>query len=392
MEELRFLTPEQAHEVRQQVVWLEPTPTAAQQAAQCAQVTRCRNDELWVRTPPQVRRLVGTPAFVYDWASLKANADQALSFPNAFGLTARFAMKASPNAAVLRLFDRWGLHFDCSSLFEVKRAVAAGVPPHKLSLSTQELGEGFEEYVKMGVKLNACSLSQLDRVGLAFAATPGQEVGVRFNPGVGSGGTALKTNVGGPDSSFGIWHEQADEVAAAAAAHSLCIVRVHTHIGSGSDPAVWQRVSAMSLALVRHFPSVTALNLGGGYKVGRVLGEKSTDLVVVGLPVKEAFEAFAAETGRQLHLEIEPGTFLLANAGSLVATVQDKVSTGPGGHAFLKIDSGMTEVLRPSLYGAQHPIVVVKQRPEDDTATEVRKRRQDPRVLWLTWFQLVGRS
>jgi diaminopimelate decarboxylase len=67
----------------------------------------------------QVRALAGTPCFVYDLPSLKANAQESLAFPNAFGLTARFAMKACPNAAVLRLFASQGLHFDCSSNFEV---------------------------------------------------------------------------------------------------------------------------------------------------------------------------------------------------------------------------------------------------------------------------------
>jgi len=134
---------------------------------------------------------------------------------------------------------------------------------------------------------------------------------------------------------------------------------VHTHIGSGSDPVVWQRVAGLSLALCEQLPSVSVLNLGGGYKVGRMAHEPSTDLAVVGLPVKAAFEEFAGRTGRELKLEVEPGTFLVANAGSLVCSVQDMVTTGAEGHTFLKLDSGMTELLRPSLYGAQHPIVLV---------------------------------
>merc|ERR1711871_1095372 len=80
------------------------------------------------------------------------------------------------------------------------------------------------------LEINCCSLSQLDTIG---SALPGAKVGVRFNPGLGSGGTA-KTNVGGPSSSFGIWHEQFDEVVALAKKHQLEVVRVHTHIGSGS--------------------------------------------------------------------------------------------------------------------------------------------------------------
>jgi diaminopimelate decarboxylase len=93
--------------------------------------------------------------------------------------------------------------------------------------------------------------------------------------------------------------------------------------------------------------------------------EQSTDLAKIGAPVKEKFEDFALETGRKLHLEIEPGTFLVANAGALVCRVQDKTSTSA--HTFLKLDAGMTEVLRPSLYGAQHPLVVI---PKDRTRAD----------------------
>ena len=109
------------------------------------------------------------------------------------------------------------------------------------------------------------------------------------------------------------------------------------------------------------------LNLGGGFKVARMNGETATDLQLVGEPVKRAFEDFAERTGRRLSLEIEPGTFLVANAGALITTVQDVTSTGPEGHSFLKLDAGMTEILRPSLYGAQHPIVTL---PREGSASE----------------------
>ena len=84
---------------------------------------------------------------------------------------------------------------------------------------------------------------------MRIATTPtGCACGVRFNPGRGSGGTG-KTNVGGPASSFGIWHELKQEVKDIVAKHNLKVVRIHTHIGSGSDPTVWKAVSAMSLSL-----------------------------------------------------------------------------------------------------------------------------------------------
>jgi len=303
-----------------------------------------------------VRDAFGTPAYVYDLARLEEQAEKALAFPNAFGLTVRYAMKASPNAAILKVFRKKGLNIDASSGYEVRRAVKAGFDYADISLSTQEFPDFFPELVERGLKVNACSLSQLEAFGKAF---PGGEIGLRFNPGLGSGGTG-KTNVGGPSSSFGIWHELLPEAKALCEKYELNVVRIHTHIGSGSDPAVWMKTSGMSLDLCREFPTVKTLNLGGGYKVGRMAYEKSTDLQIVGAPVKELFEAYKAETGTELRLEIEPGTFLLANSCAIVTTVQDKVTTGTDeGHVFLKLDAGMTEVLRPSLYAAQHPLVAV---------------------------------
>jgi diaminopimelate decarboxylase len=261
----------------------------------------------------EIADTVGTPAYVYDYATLKKQAENALAFPNAFGLTARFAMKASPNAAILRLFDSMGMHFDCSSVHEVKRAVAAGVAPSKCSLSSQELAEGFEKLVEQGVKINCCSILQLEKF---CAKCPGQELGLRFNPGVGSGGTG-KTNVGGPSSSFGIWHEYADKCSEIAKAAGCKVVRIHTHIGSGSDPEVWRRCTRLSISLVNvhcrawlifhkgrdaqalanpqvsKFPDVSVLNLGGGYKVARMSHEKGTKLETDCAVVKEVCQSIS---------------------------------------------------------------------------------------------------
>jgi diaminopimelate decarboxylase len=305
----------------------------------------------------EARTKFGSPLFIYDERTLKAQAAKTLAFPNAFGLTVRYAMKASSNAAILRIFDGCGLHLDASSGWECERAIRAGIDAKKISLSTQEL-PGRDVLVRLreqGIHFNACSLSQLEIFGSLF---PGSEVGLRFNPGVGSGGTS-KTNVGGPSASFGIWHEFMPAVREIVARHRLRVIRIHTHIGSGSDPLVWQRTADLSLNLVREFAEVTVLNLGGGYKLGRMAYETTTDLSEIGQPILQKFKALHAETGRSIRLEIEPGTFLLANSCSLVTTIQDVVHTGDAGYHFLKLDAGMTEILRPSLYAAQHPLVVL---------------------------------
>src|SRR6185436_9431542 len=79
----------------------------------------------------------------------------------------------------------------------------------------------------------------------------------------------------------------------------------------------------------------------------------------VGLHVRHELEDFRQREGRALRLEIEPGTFLVARAGAVVATCVDVVDTGKDGYVFAKLDTGMPEVTRPSLYGAQHPIEVL---------------------------------
>jgi diaminopimelate decarboxylase len=99
--------------------------------------------------------LAGSPLYAYSLEKLEQYADACLAFPNAYGLTVRFAMKACPNSTILKYFSSRGIHIDASSGYECRRAMAAGIPASHISLSTQELPEDFAELVKMGVKLNA---------------------------------------------------------------------------------------------------------------------------------------------------------------------------------------------------------------------------------------------
>jgi diaminopimelate decarboxylase len=312
-----------------------------------------------------LRERFGSPVYLYDEGTMLRAAKAALAFPAPFGLTVRYAMKAASNVNILRLFARRGLSFDASSLYEVARLDHADIALERISLSSQELGADFPEWVSRGLKINACSLRQLQEFGRCF---PGQSIGLRFNPGLGSGGTN-RTNVGGPASSFGIWHAHAEEARAIAERFHLKVERIHSHIGSGSDPEVWKRAADLTLRLARLFPTVHTVNLGGGYKVARMPTEKGTDLDLAGNAVADLLRQFAGETGRQLRLEIEPGTYLVAKAAAILTTVHDVVDTGAEGYRFIKLDTGMTEILRPSLYGAQHPIRILpseKDAPETD--------------------------
>ncbi|HEU5192006.1 MAG TPA: diaminopimelate decarboxylase [Methylomirabilota bacterium] len=307
----------------------------------------------------EVRARFGTPCYVYDRRTLEATARTVLAFPAPFGFTLRYAMKANPSGGVLAVFRDLGLHVDASSDFEVERALRAGFKPDTIQLTSQMPSRRLADHLGRGVLYNACSLHQLESMG---RVAPGREVAIRLNPGLGSGATN-RTNTGGPASSFGIWHEYIEDARHIAARHRLSIRTVHSHIGSGTDPEVWKRVTRMTLDLVGRFPEATTVNLGGGFKVGRMPEEPTVEMSDVGRNVAAALQEFRQRTGRALHLEIEPGTYLVARAGAVVATCMDVVDTGREGYRFAKLDTGMTEVTRPSLYGAQHPIDVL---PADD--------------------------
>ena len=303
----------------------------------------------------EVRERFGTPCFVYDRTTLEAAARRALAFGAPYGFTLRYAMKANPSRGILGVFHALGLHIDASSDWEVERAIAAGFAPEEILLTSQMPSRRLAEHVARGVLLNACSLHQLEALGRVAG---GRAIAVRMNPGLGSGSTK-RTNTGGPAASFGIWQDYLGDAKALAARHGLTIRTLHTHIGSGTDPEVWKRATQMTLGLVKELPDVEVVNLGGGFKVGRMPEEPTVDMAEAGAHVRRELEAFRERDGRALRLEIEPGTYLVAQAGAVVATCVDVVDTGKDGYLFAKLDTGMTEVTRPSLYGAQHPVDVL---------------------------------
>lgn len=131
------------------------------------------------------------PLFLTSESHLRQQAREALAFPHAFGLTVRYAMKTNPNRNILRIFDDMGIAIDASSEYEARRAMAAGIAPDRIQLTAQEYPRDILSLVRAGIRYNATSLGQLERYGEAF---PGTEVGIRVNPGIGSGSTA-RTNV-----------------------------------------------------------------------------------------------------------------------------------------------------------------------------------------------------
>jgi diaminopimelate decarboxylase len=297
-----------------------------------------------------------TPLYVYDGAQLRDRALQLASLHLPFGFTARYAVKANPHPEIIRLFAGAGLQFDASSSYEAAYLLEQGIPGEKISLSSQQPAHNLPELLAAGVRYVATSQRQLEL--FAEAAQSGAHAGLRVNPGMGSGHNN-RTTTGGLNSSFGLWHAYLPEVLALAQQHQLVIDTLHVHVGSGADPAAWGTVMDQALEIAARLPDVTVLDIGGGYKIQRAEGEKETDMQEVAAVFANRLSAFAAKTGRQLHLEIEPGTWLVAHGGTLLAEIVDIVDTGAQGHTFLRINTGMNDFLRPTLYGAQHGIEIL---------------------------------
>jgi diaminopimelate decarboxylase len=195
---------------------------------------------------------------------------------------------------------------------------------------------------------------------------------VRFNPGEGHGANT-QTNTGGPSSKHGIYHDRAGEVKELAARNGVNIVAIHSHIGSGTDLDHWLRIKDMTLALADQFEDITAINLGGGMPVVYDSSlEAPMPLNAWGKALAEAMTEYSRKRGRDIQLQLEPGRYLVAESGLLLAEAQAVKSTTAGedgiDYNFVIVNSGMNHNIRPALYGSYHPIRFVSKTPQSQDA------------------------
>ena len=278
-----------------------------------------------------IRENYQTPVYVYSEKELRDRARDFLDFPSAFGHTVRYAMKANPQRNILKIFDQEGLSFDASSDFEALRILAAGVHPDKIQISSQELWIHAKELIEKEVFFVATSLHQLEFFGKNFS---GKSCGIRVNPWVNSGAFA-KISTGGKNSSFGIWHTKIDEIKALAEKYNITITKLHFHIGSENTPESWVDSAGLGFDILREIETIDIFDMGGGHKMAIMPYETSADLQAIGGAVSQKFKDFFEETGRKIHLEMEPGKYLVINSCSMLVEIQDIVDTGRVGFTFL---------------------------------------------------------
>ncbi|MBJ6724048.1 diaminopimelate decarboxylase [Geomesophilobacter sediminis] len=309
-----------------------------------------------------------TPCYLYDGSIIHRKCQEVLAMPNAFGIEPRYAMKANSNATILREIVKHGFGIDASSLNEARRARLAGIDPPKIMLTTQEVPVGsdrvaLEELMRLGMKYNVCSVRQLELVA-DFAVANGTRLCIRVHPGVGSGESASR-NTGDHYSCFGVHLSDLPQALEFAKTKGIIFDAVHVHIGSGGDPAKWRENIDRELGFVReYFPDAERVSFGGGLKEARMPDEVAADLKELGNYAKQRIQEFYEETGRKLIMEVEPGTYIVANSGYIITEIIDLKRTGPEGFEFLVLNGGMELNTRPLLYGSRHPLYVVAQNGE----------------------------
>ena len=302
-----------------------------------------------------------TPRYEYSRSVIRERIAYMQSLQSPYGLIVRYAIKANPYLEIIQMMNDGGVHFDASSSYEAERLLEQGIAGNLISLSSQQSPHTLSELLAAGVHFVATSQKQLE-LFLACENHP-DKVGLRINPDIGQGHNN-RTSTGGTSASFGIWYESGQSMVEQARSHGVFVDRLHMHIGSGADPSIWGEVMDRALALVATYPDVTTLDIGGGYKVHRYGEEKEADLEAIVKVFSEKLMQFYKDTDRKIKLEIEPGTYFIAHAGTLVAQVDDIVDTGEHGYTFIRLNTGMNDFLRTTLYGARHKIEVINDATE----------------------------
>jgi len=331
---------------------------------------------------PELAEQYGTPLYVYSEATLLRHlAEVQTAFAEANPIIA-YSVKSNGNLSICRLMAEHGSGFDVTSGGELHRALKAGGTGTKIvyagvGKSDAEMRDGLQNGVFL---FNVESEAELHALG-AVAQSMGVKapVALRVNPDLPPK-THAKTDTSVKGVKFGLDIETVVDVARSVVGHpGLAVVGVHMHLGSpilSADP--YRAGGAKAVQLVKAFREqghdIRFLNMGGGFGIHYRKQEA--------LPASAFADAIlpaVKETGCQLVLE--PGRFIVGNAGVLVSRVVFTKETG--GKRYVIQDAAMNDLIRPTLYDSFHriwpvnPAADVPERPDDYEAAIPNTLPQD---------------
>jgi len=312
-----------------------------------------------------------TPFYLYDMDLLRQTLESAVSMAGRYGFILHYAVKANYDPRILEMIRSYGFGADCASGGEVRCALEAGFDPKKIVYAGVGKKDSEIRYaIEQGIyAINCESMQELEVVnGIAGEMGRKVDVGLRVNPDIDP-----KTNhcidTGQADSKFGISYEEILEKADLIKSYkNLNIKGMHLHIGSQIRELhvfeyLCNKVNVIVENLVRLGFTLDFVDVGGGLGINYDMPENE--------PVPNFASVFAIVNsnlkagGREVHFEF--GRAIVGECGELITSVLYNKTTATG-RKLVIVDSSMTELIRPALYGAYHNI-------ENITSTSEKKER-----------------
>jgi diaminopimelate decarboxylase len=303
---------------------------------------------------PAIGKEFGTPLYVYDGEKIISQLRRLQKAFAACDVKVKFAAKALTSLSILKLLKKHGAGVDVVSINEAKLAMQVGFAPSEIMFTSNcididEVAEG----VVLGLSINLDNLSILQKFGEKYGSS--YPCCLRLNPSILAGGN-YKISTGHKLSKFGIPIEQLDQINGLIKQYKIHINGLHIHTGSEiSDTQVFLKIASILFDWAKNFPQVEFLDFGGGFKVAYKEGDKETNVEEIGIELEKYFAEFKKTTGRKLEMWIEPGKFLVSEAGYLLVKA-NVVKKNPA-VTFVGVDSGLNHLIRPMMYDAYHEIV-----------------------------------
>ncbi len=326
----------------------------------------------------------GTPAYVYSQATIERHYRRLEEALSALDCAVCYAVKANSNLAVLRAIARLGGGFDVVSEGEMERVAAAGGDFGKCVFAgVGKTDREIDLALRRGIyAFNAESEPELERIhAAAERLKKTAPISVRVNPNVDAQ-THSKITTGTYENKFGIAFERAEKVYAKAANLPCLRIRgVQMHIGSQlTTVAPFESAVRKLVPLVKKLKErygIEFFSVGGGLGIvyesalesGRPGWWKRKEVHSILTPQSYAERIVPLLKPLGLKILVEPGRFIVGNAGVLLTKVEYVKRTGEKNFAI--VDAGMNDLIRPAFYGAEHEIVALRKKRGARVRTDV---------------------
>ena len=304
----------------------------------------------------QLAQQFGTPLYVYDSNKI---VDQINTLKQAYtgaDLKIKYAAKALTNISILKFIRAQDVGIEVVSPQEAQLALRAGFNPSEILFTPSGVDfSEIEEGVSLGFVINLDNLSVLQKFGEKYGSN--YPCGIRLNPNIMAGGN-IKISTGHSNSKFGISILQLEQIKEVVDRYKIHVKGLHIHTGSDiKETEAFLKTAQVLFDTAKHFPDLTFIDFGSGYKVAYKEGDVVTNVLELGKKLTEAFTSFCQSYGRKMELWIEPGKFIVSEAGTFLTTTSIVKETPA--ITFVTVNSGLNHLIRPMMYDAYHHIVNV---------------------------------